>query len=42
MSDEHQRVEGGFVCRSCMATFETPLGMARHRDRCRRRMEGER
>jgi hypothetical protein len=32
---EHQAVEGGFEC-ECGTTRQTPLGMARHRERCRR------
>lgn len=39
MSREHEAVEGGFVCRTCMATFSTPLGIARHRPICRQRHE---
>lgn len=42
MSREHEAVDGGFICRTCKATFSTPLGMARHRDRCRRAHEEDR
>jgi hypothetical protein len=35
MSDEHDAVSGGFICDDCDAERSTPLGIARHRERCR-------
>jgi len=40
MTDGHEAVPGGFECPRCGATRQTPLGMARHRERCRRRSDG--
>lgn len=37
----HEAVEGGFECNRCGTTRETPLGIARHREFCRRQ-RGER
>jgi len=41
MSDEHEPVEGGFICDRCGTERSTPLGMSRHRELCRRRGDDE-
>ena len=38
----HEAVDGGFECARCGATRSTSLGIARHRQFCRRREEGSR
>jgi hypothetical protein len=40
MSDEHEAVDGGFVCDRCGAERSTPLGIDRHRAMCYRRDDG--